>query len=130
MSNWQIGSVTLPGDLEWSDELTWSSRRQSERTSLSGATLVQRSVQVSGRPVTLTTPQNVWVTRQQVLDLIALHENPATAAFTVTHPDGREIVCRFRADGNNSPVDAAPVQFRSPPIATDPYTLTLRLMTA
>lgn len=130
MSTWQIGSVTLPGDLEWSDELTWSSRRQSERTSLNGTAIIQRSVQTTGRPVTLTTPQGVWVTRQRILDLIALHQNPATDAITVTHPDGREIVCRFRADGNDSPVDAAPIQFRSPPIATDPYTLTLRLMTA
>lgn len=130
MSNWQIGNITLPGDLEWSDELTWSSRRQSEEMSLAGTTIIQRSTQVSGRPITLTTPQGVWVTRQQVLDLIALHENPATDAITVTHPDGREIVCRFRADGNDSPVDAAPVLFLSPPISTDPYTLTLRLMTA
>ncbi|MFW6341182.1 MAG: hypothetical protein ACOC0Q_09975 [Wenzhouxiangella sp.] len=126
--NWQIGTVTLPGDLEWSDELTWSPRRQAETTSLAGSTIIQRSTQVSGRPITLVTPQGVWVTRQQILDLLTYAET--VDAFTVTHPDGREIVARFRYDGNDSPVDAAPIQFRSPPIATDPYTLTLRLMTA
>lgn len=130
MSTWQIGSIVLPGDLQWSDELTWSPRKQAETISLGGTTIIQRSTQVTGRPVTITTPLRVWVTRQQVLDLMAFHANPSTDAFIVTHPDGREITCRFRSGGSDSPVDAAPVQFRSPPIATDPYTLTLRLMTA
>lgn len=130
MSTWQVGPVILPGDLEWSDEMTWSPRRQAESTSLAGTTIIQRSTQVNGRPITLVTPRNVWVTRQQVLDLQDFAADPTTDAFVLAHPDGREIPARFRFDGNNSPVDSAPIQFRSPPIASDPYTLTLRLMTA
>jgi hypothetical protein len=128
--NWQIGPVVLPGDLEWSDELTWSPRRQSEEMSLAGTVILQRSTQVSGRPVTLATPQGVWVTRQNVLDLHAFYELPSTDSFIVQHPDGRELVCKFRTSGNESPIDAAPIQFLSPLVSTDPYTMTLRLMTA
>lgn len=127
--NWHIGTVTLPGDLEWSDELTWSPRKQAESVSLAGSTLIQRSTQINGRPITLTTPRGVWVTRQQVLDLHDFAADPATGVFMLVHPDGREIPARFRYS-DPGPVDATPVQFRSPPIATDPYTLTLRLMTA
>ena len=125
--NWQIGPVTLPGDLEWTEELNWSPRKQAESISLAGSVLIQRSTQISGQPITLVTPQRVWVTREQVK---ALLDFAAEAdSFMVTHPDGREIPARFRYAGSDGPVDAAPVIFRSPPIDSDPYTMTLRLMT-
>jgi len=68
MSIWQLGSIQLPGDLEWVDE-PWTSRKQIENNTLAGGVSIQRSVKMSGRPITLVTPQKVWVTRQQVLDM-------------------------------------------------------------
>ena len=128
MSNWQVGPIVLPGDLEWIDE-SWTEKKQRERISLAGSPIVQRSRQVAGRPITLQTDNDVFVTRQQVLDLIEFHDNPDTGTFSVTHPDGRVFQCRFR-HGGGLPVDAANAMFRSPPEATDWYELTLRLMTA
>ena len=128
MSNWTIGTVVLPGDLQWTDE-PWTTRKQNETGALNGGRVVQRSTQVAGRPITLTTPAQVYVTRQQVLDLITYHDAEATDTFTVEHPDGREFSCRFR-HGGGLPIDAAPLIDYSPPDPTDYYTLTLRLETA
>lgn len=126
---WIVGGVELPGDLEWIDEMA-PTRLQIESPSLAGGTLIQRSRRQSGTPVTLQTPRGVFLTRQQILDLNALLEDDETDAFTVIHPDGRELQCRFRY-GNGLPVDWANTYFRSPPLPTDGWhTLTLRLMTA
>lgn len=129
MADWQIGSVTLPGDLLWSDELTWTDRKQSERISLAGGNIIQRSTQQAGRPITLTTRTGVLVTRQQVDDLLALANDENTDTFTVTHPDARTFLCTFR-HGGNGPVDGVPIQPYDTPDPDDPCTLTLRLMTA
>jgi len=129
MSNWIVGGVVLPGDLEWTDELT-PARKQAEAISLAGGMIVQRSTQAAGLPVTLETPRDVYVTRQDVMDLVALRDDPATDVFEVTHPDGRTFNCRFR-HGGGLPVDHSNRWFRSPPQASDGWhTLTVRLMTA
>lgn len=129
MSTWTVGGVVLPGDLEWVDEFA-PARRQAEAVSLSGGMIVQRSRQTSGLPMTLQTPEGVYVTRQQVMDLSAMLDDDAVDTFTVTHPDGREFICRFR-HGSGLPVDWANTMFRAPPQAEDAWhTLTLRMMTA
>jgi hypothetical protein len=126
MSNWVVSGITLPGDLEWVDEIQGNELR-AEDQALNGGLIIQRSRRLAGRPMTLQTPdQRVWVQRADVLSLLALADNPATESFIVTHPDSREFTCRFRyRDG--LPVDGAPILFRSPPIPGDPYTLVLRL---
>ena len=129
MSNWNIGGVALPGDLEWTDEFT-PSRKQAESISLRGTSIVQRSVQQTGIPITLQTPRGVYITRQQIADLTALRDNLATDVFVVQHPDGRSFNCRFR-HGNGLPLDWANTMFRAPPEPGDKWhTLTLRMMTA
>lgn len=129
MSNWNIGGVVLPGDLEWVDEFA-PERKQAETTALSGGTIVQLSRQVSGIPITLQTPPDVFVTRQHVADLAALRDDENTDVFTVDNPDGRSFQCRFR-HGDGLPVDWDNTFFRAPPRSSDAWhTLTLRLMTA
>ena len=126
---WDIGGVILPCDLQWIDEFT-NARKQAASISLAGTSIVQLSTQQNGLPMTLRTPDRVFVTRQHIDDLAALRDDPATDVFTVVHPDGRTFNCRFRhSDG--LPVDWANTRFLAPPIATDAWhTLTLRLMTA
>lgn len=128
MADWQIDTITLPGDLLWSDELTWTDRKQVERNSLAGGMIRQRSTKTGGRAITLTTRQGVFVTRQQVDDLNALADNPATDTFTVTHPDGRTFLCAFRYGGQAGPVDAAAIFPKDTPDPADICNLTLRLM--
>lgn len=128
MSDWIIHTITLPGDLLWTDE-HWSPTKQAEDLSLAGGLLVQRSTQQSGRPITLDTYRGVFVTRAEVLSLEALRDDSVNQKFAVTAPDGKTYQCRFR-HGDGPPVDAAPIHFRSPPAPEDIYNLTLRLMTA
>lgn len=124
--NWTINGIELPGDLEWADEIQGNELR-AEDHALNGGLIIQRSRRLSGRPMTIQSPDSsVWVQRSDVLALLALADDPTEDAFIVDHPDGREFTCRFRyRDG--LPVDAAPVLFRSPPAPGDPYTLVLRL---
>lgn len=129
MADWQIDTVTLPGDLLWSDELSWTDRKQVETSTLAGGNIRQLSTAQSGRPITLTTRQGVVVTRQQVDDLVDLVNNVGEAPFVVTHPDGRTFTCAFRF-GGNSPVDAEVIFPYDTPDPADICNLTLRLMTA
>lgn len=129
MNDWIIDTIVLPGDMEWIDEFT-PAMKQAESMSLAGGVIVQRSTQVAGLPITIQTPAGVYVTRQQIADLVALRDDPETDVFTVTHPDAREFQCRFR-HGTGLPIDWANEVFRSPPEPEDFWhTLTLRLMTA
>lgn len=127
MSDWDIGGVVLPGDLEWTDRATWHPQKQAEALSLAGGVILQRSVQVAGRPLTLETSQpGVFVTYadvQALENLLAQQDGP----LIVIEPGGTEHTCRWRhSDG--APIDAAPLLFRSPVAPGDIYNLTLRLM--
>lgn len=125
--SWTIGSVTLPGDLQWIDEFI-PDRHQLETPTMAGGVIVQRSKRVAGTPMTLETPPGVFVTRGQVKSLVQLLDDESTDEITVIHPDSREFTCRFR-HGDGLPVDWANLRFRSPPADTDGFhTLTLRLM--
>ena len=56
--------LQLPQDLEWVDEFTWSPVQQSVTTTLSGALVVQESLQKKGRPITLQGKDDMgWVQR-------------------------------------------------------------------
>lgn len=129
MTDWNIGGVILPGDIEWVDEFT-PARKQSESMALSGGVIIQRSTQIAGLPMTLQTPREVFVSRAQIEALTALIEDPDLDVFAVTHPDDRLFNCRFRY-GSGLPLDWDNTWFRSPPESADAWhTLTLRLMIA
>lgn len=130
MSDWQVGTVTLTGDLEWIDRTRYSSTTQTEESSLDGSLIIEKWTRSVGRPITLDTNRpGVWVTYADVVALEALRDNSETDIFTLTEPDGTERQVRFRYS-NGEPIDAAPIRFRSIPEPTDAYNLTLRLMTA
>lgn len=129
MSDWQVDTLTLPGDMEWTDRTRWSPTKQSEELSLSGGVIIQKSTQTAGRPITIeTNRRGVFVTYAQVKALESLRDNPLTGAFTLSDPDGTTQQVRFRHSAGE-PVDAAPIHFRSPPADEDIYNLTLRLIT-
>ena len=48
-----LGSVTLPGDLRWSDEFAGAQVQRSAEYSVTGALIVQEAVKQAGRPITL-----------------------------------------------------------------------------
>lgn len=48
-----ITTVTLPDDLDWTDEFAWTPVQQTVEQSVTGALLVQTGTAQAGRPITL-----------------------------------------------------------------------------
>lgn len=123
-----LGSITLPGDLRWVDEFTWSPVVREQEYSLTGALIIQEATRQVGRPITLEAQSEeigfVWLLRSTVT---ALYNLAATSGWSglLTLTDGRSFTVAFREDG----ISAEPVQHRAPSANSDPYTLTLKLQT-
>lgn len=108
-----LGTVTLPPDLQWADELSWIALGASVRVSLTGAELVQAAALQAGRPITLQGGTDfAWIDYATTQALLALAAVPA-ATYTLTLADGRAFAVRFRIE--DTPVEAAPVLHRVTP---------------
>ncbi|MBZ4194218.1 MAG: hypothetical protein LAE24_07925 [Candidatus Contendobacter sp.] len=118
-----LDSFTLPAGLCWSDEFAWSPLGQSSEYSLTGALLVQQSVKLAGRPITLTgtssgTSHTAWLTRAQVLTLQAKLDT--NADMTLTLHDSRTFTVRPAPDSANALQSRAlPIAYNAPPADPD-----------
>ncbi len=116
-----LDSIQLPGDLHWSDEI-WSPVQQERKQSLTGSLLVEEDSVLAGRPITLEGSETAaWVSRQIVLDLLALAETPGME-MTLTLEDGRTFTVMFNRE-HGQPVEAEPVVIELPQQAGDEYVL-------
>jgi hypothetical protein len=132
MSNWILkrndndAAVTLPEDLQWTDEHDWSAIAQTSPVySLSGSVLVQQGTKLAGRPITLAGDW-VWVPKVTVDTLRTWSDVPALK-MTLTHYDGRQFTVCFRT--HEKALSVEPVQYATPEDGTDRYTVTINLMT-
>lgn len=124
-----LGAVTLPGDLRWADEFTWTPVARSAEYSLTGALIIQEAVKQAGRPITLEAKNEslgyVWLDR---LTLLALRTLAETAGWsgTLTLADSRSFTVMFRDDG----LTAEPVihQTHTAELSAMPYIFTLKLL--
>jgi hypothetical protein len=121
-----IASVTLPDDLEWTDEYAWSAVEQAVERTLTGSLVVDVGARVYGRPVTLESGDQVWVSRADVEALQAWASVPGQV-LTLTLADARVLTVMFRHHDGVA-VEARPVVFMAPLAAADQYLLTLRFM--
>lgn len=136
MSEITLDTITLPGDLFWSDEFTAWKVGQLQRVSVTGALVVNESALQAGRPITLETTQsgNVYVaaiTLPVLLDLQALESQARTLPMVLTVPGHNGGTRSFnvlfnRASGKA--IEARPVLFASPYIDGDYFAITLRLI--
>lgn len=95
----QLGTVTLPDDLIWSDEYAWSPVSQAVDITLGGALMIQEAAQLKGRPITLVgADDRAWLTSAQIEDLRLL-ANTANATHSLTLPDARTFNVRFSRSG-------------------------------
>lgn len=121
-----LGGIDLPGDLAWTDEFDWCPVARESAYSLTGALIINESVKLSGRPITLEAKQMdtgwVWVTRDTATLIRALAATPGWTG-TLTLADNRSFTVAFRDKG----VIAASVQHRSPATGSDVCSLTLQL---
>jgi len=77
-SDYPAFDVQLPQDLEWTDEFTWSPVLQTVTTTLTGALVIQESVQKKGRPFTLQGKDDMgWIKRSKAVELMRMRDTPA-----------------------------------------------------
>ncbi len=135
MPNITLDAIVLDGDLIWMDEFQWTPVERSTDFSLTGSPILNEQVKLAGRPITLNSkPESqselaganslIWMDRATVK---ALYTKASTSGLTMTLTldDGRTFTVAFREDGFN----AKPVRHIAPHQDTDPYYLSIQLMT-
>jgi len=85
-----LGTVDLPGDLLWVDELSYTPSGMTMEMSCRGAPLYQFGTKLTGRPITLASPDDErgFFTREQALALQVLAHTPGQV-YTLTLPGNR-----------------------------------------
>jgi hypothetical protein len=120
-----LDAVTLPDDLIWTDEFTWSPINSAEKYTLTGALIIESGTKLKGRPITLDGDDGAaWIDRATLLALNALVT--ANAIMTLTTNDGASYQVVF--DNKSNPLQAKPVIDYNLPISADFYTLNIKLM--
>lgn len=108
MSTILLGGVTLPDDLQWTDEHAWSPVMRSSDYGITGGLLIQESTKLAGRPITYA-GEWAWIDTTTLAALQALNAIPKWEGTLVT-ADGREFTVGFRGTG----IEATPVFFEAP----------------
>jgi hypothetical protein len=127
-----LGTISLPEDLQWTDEFSWSPVAQQREVTFNGALIIEEAAQLAGRPITLEGRLEgnagfAAVERSVIQDLRALAAEPLSDPLVLTLDDGRAFDVRFNYESGN-PVEAKPYKHVIPPANTDLYALTLRLL--
>ena len=124
----QLNTLTLPDDLLWTNEFSWSQVEQNIDRSLTGGLLVQEQEKQYGRSIELTGGDSAgWVNRATVVELLALTLT-ANKVMVLTLPDNREFSVIFDRR-NGLPIEAKQVLPSAYPNQDYLYSLTLRLIT-
>ena len=119
-------SVTLPDDLDWTDELSWSPVQQSAEPSITGATIVQIQARQSGRPITLEGTDTRYVSGAGVAQLHAWSQAPGQELSLTLRGVSRAVIFRH----HDGPAFTAREIFGRVPTldASQFYEITLKLM--
>lgn len=115
-----LGSIALPADPVWTDEFDWTPVSQTEDYGITGGLLIQQSIKLAGRPITLDVH---WLPRAELLALIAIAD-AADTDYTLVIPQGTYTVM-FR----RPPYTVTPHRPVSDPADTEWYDVILNLMT-
>ena len=123
-------TLSLPDDLLWSDEHSWSPVVSSVSYLITGSLLVQSATRQAGRAITLVGAADMaWVRRSIVnvlRDWAALPLDAVSGRFELTLQDSRVFTVAFRhADGA---IEAEPVTGFPARSDFEFYRITLKLM--
>ena len=114
-----LGSVELPDDMVWKDELDWCPVSQIITNTLTGAAVIEETEALANRPITL-----VGVTTRSVVRQLKQLEAELKPTMQLT-VHGLQFQTTWRRPG----VVAIPFDEWADPDDADPYNLTLNLMT-
>lgn len=129
----QLDTITLPADMEWTDEFTWLPTAQQIEFAGNGALIIEESAQLAGRPITLEGRMEgrigfALVPRATVSALRALAATPRNAPLALALEDGRSFNVMFRHGTDGAAVEAHAMKHIAPHEDADLYAITLRLM--
>jgi hypothetical protein len=123
-------TLTLPDDLLWSDEHSWSPVVSSVSYLVTGALVVQSATRQAGRAITLVGAADMaWVSRASVnvlRDWAALPLDAVSGRFRLTFSDARLFTVAFRH--GEGAIEAEPVTGFPARSDADFYRITLKLM--
>lgn len=121
-----VTTLTLPGDLAWTDEYTWSPVVQESGYSLTGALIIETASKLAGRPITLQGAADcAWITRAMVNQLSSWRDVPGQQLTITLRGTARTVTFRHE----DAPViEADPILFYGDPIDDDDYRATIKLM--
>ncbi len=126
LSDGDTVNIDFTDSLEWVDESSWSTIRQNIAPLIGGGIVVSENAVTAGRPITLVSGPNVWVTKLKY-DELRTQMNVIDKSYTLTLADGSTHTVMFnRAEG--APVQGAPIFRQNVPDDTAFYTLTLRFV--
>lgn len=123
----KLGIITLPDDLEWTDEFEWCPVEDSIDTALSGSLVIHSGTRPKGRPITLSGSDDAaaWISRAVLEQVKALADVPQSGLVLDYH--GRSFNVRFRY--SEKPYSARSVFYNYESRENGgPYTVTIRLM--
>ncbi len=121
-----VTPITLPDDIFWTDEFTWSAIKQEVEPTITGALIVESATLQAGRDITLESGDNfAWLTRQQV-DQLQAWKNVAGKELTLTiRGVSRTVIFRHH---ESDPLTATMVLYHSSPDAGTYYVVGIKLM--
>lgn len=121
-----VSPVTLPDDIFWEDEFSWSAVQQNVQPTLSGAICVEVGTLQAGREITLKSGSNfAWISRA-TLDQLNAWKAIAGKVLTLTiRGVARNVIFRHH---QGDPLNAEMVLYHSSPAAGDYYTVGIKLM--
>lgn len=133
MAEITLDAIVLPPDMLWEDEFQWTQVRQTVRPSVTGAQLIQMNAVQAGRDVTLVGKvegaKGFAVIHRSVVNALRAKEVSSMGApMTLTLSDARTFSVIFRYDDGPA-VEATPIKHKDPPVDSDYYNATIRLMT-
>lgn len=137
MTDITLAGIALPEDLSWLDEFAPWRIGNVQRTTLTGALVIQASARLSGRPITLATSQHSGgyvgaVTFATLNALRALEDQLGTTPMTLVIPGYNEGPSRtFAVQFNRAAgaaIEAEPLVFKVPYADDDYFQITLRLI--
>jgi len=126
-----LEGITLPDDIQWTDEFVGFGVGQVITPTLTGALVVEETAQVDGRAMTLQSGSGAWLTRGTVEAVEALAATPLSSdgSLALVWGDGRTFDVAF--DRSRGPAVEAVEVLRvasGTQTSTHYYTVTLRLL--
>lgn len=119
-------TLTLPDDLDWQDEFSWSPVVQTAEPSVTGAVLVQIGTRQAGRPITLVgDEQRAWVRGDVVTALDAWSHVAGQVLTLMLRGVSRSVIFRH----HEAPAfDSREIFGEVPTLAAQQHAITIKLM--